>query len=109
MEEIKEKPNLIERGWWLIPPAFIIFVYWPLIRWILDGTYSLDNWLRDLNSFLVMGDSGLYAIFMFGFIGIGYLLTIKRSLKIRIIIPSVLGAVGHWVGFLLAMGMSSSM
>lgn len=107
MNEVGAKKHLIEKIWWAIPPVFLVCVYWPLLMLILDGKYSLSGWFSDLKS-ITIGDSTLYGTFMFGFMMLGYILTINRSLKVRVIVPSILGIIGLWVGFLIALVISES-
>jgi len=124
VEETEEKPkSLIDRFWWVIPPVFLTFIYHPLFLAISGHSYYLLSstwheamlksirrefsvmWFENIRRLFSLKYEGglLVPLFMFGFMGIGFIITKKMSLKYKILIPSILGAIGLRIGFYAAL------
>jgi hypothetical protein len=97
--------DLIEKIWWVIPPIIVVFgmpLYFALdsmIRYSYPVNYS--DLLMVLGTFISFGflGGGILIIFTFGFMGYGcYLVRKRTSLSLRIIVPSILGIIGFYVG-----------
>ncbi len=102
-EETEEKPkSLIDRFWWVIPPVFIVFVFWP----ISQGYAFAGSWLKNIHQLFCFDEgSWIVLLFMFGFVEIGFIITKKMALKYKIIITTILGIIGLYVvgGFVALM------
>ncbi len=98
----EKSKSLIDRFWWTIPPAFLGFVYWPGVH-IIDSPLSqlsFELYMRQLKYFVI--DNGapvfFWSYFIFGFMVIGYVYTMRCSSTERIIIPIFLGILGSFIG-----------
>jgi hypothetical protein len=89
----EEKPkSLIEEIWWVIPPAFIVFVYLPYLYNRNDlGTISFERYIDSFKYLFIDRYSGVlfWLYYSFGLMAVGMLLTRRRSLILRIIVPII--------------------
>ena len=100
MTKIKDQ---IEKIWWVIPPVVVVFVYYPLFITIAEGRYSLGKCIFWLQYLFLSSIGRIYVIFTLGFMGIGYCLTRKKSLPLRVAVPIILAVIGHFVGLFMAL------
>ncbi len=106
VEETEEKPkSLIDRFWWVIPPVFITFVYLPYFYNIynLKLHISFESYMLIIKYLYIdkYGGSLFWLYFLFGFMTVGMLLTKKRSLILRIIIPIIFPILAQFIVLLV--------
>jgi hypothetical protein len=109
--EAEKSKSLIERAWWIIPPVFIVFIYWPLVRHLGSFEYlSFESYVRQLEYFIFDEPAPIFywSYFIFGFMAVGYYLTKNRSLVLKIIVPSILAILGSIIGGFVAITFSPS-
>ncbi len=95
IEGTEEKPkSLIDRFWWVIPPTFAMFVFWPMSQ----GYAFAGSWLNNIRQLLRFDEGGwIILLFMFGFMGIGYIITKRMAVIYKIIITTILGLIGLYI------------
>ena len=107
VEGTEEKPEgLIDRFWWVIPPVFIVFVYWPFV----GGDFvSFGRYIQRLENLVIDNGAPMFfwSYFLFGFMAIGMLLTRRWSLELRIIVPILFAILGWFIAIFYAMSTSS--
>ncbi len=93
----RKSKSLIDRFWWVIPPVFLTFVYWPVIR---GAFFTFSRYVRALR--YLVNDDGLptffWSYFTFGPMAVGMLLTRRRSFALRISVPIIFGILGSVIG-----------
>ena len=108
---VKDK-SMIEKVWWVIPPAVIalftpsitplVITVWECIRnpsfsfFSIYGLY-IGSFLFFLSSFWGV----ILMLLTITFMGIGYYLSRKRSVAIRIVVPIITAIVGHYISLIL--------
>jgi len=103
VEGTEEKPkSLIDRFWWVIPPVFITFVYWPLVG---GGFVSFEHYILTLKDLVIdyPGPVFFWSYFFFGFMAVGMLVARRWPLELRIIVPILFSIFGSFVGIYYAM------
>ena len=108
MVNVKE---IIEKIWWAIPPAVIVFgiplfhTYREISTFGLPVGSFVDIYIKCTYMYLLKGFFSFATAFIMistsVFIGIGYCLTIKRSLSLRITVTIITGFFGYLVSLLL--------
>lgn len=103
--------ELIEEIWWAIPPVVIVFgiplfhTYREISTFGLPVNSFVDIYIKCTYLYLLKGFFSFATAFIMIStsisIGIGYCLTIKRSLSLRIIVPIITGFFGYLVSLLL--------
>ena len=99
---------LIEKIWWVIPPLFVVFVFYPLFITIIDGKYSLGRCVLWLQYLFLSSIGRIYVISTFGFMGIGYYMVRGESLSLRVAVPIMLSIIGFFVGLFMALLIAGS-
>jgi len=103
--------EIIEKIWWVIPPVVVVLGI-PLFHTCREiSTFGLpvssfvDIYIKCTYLYLVKGffsfATGFIIISTSASIGIGYYITMKRSLSLRITIPMITGFFGYLVSLLL--------
>ncbi|MHC1600377.1 MAG: hypothetical protein ACXQS5_06135 [Candidatus Methanospirareceae archaeon] len=93
--------EIIEKIWWVIPPVVVVFMFLPVFRWLDVGRCSFGEWIG-IFQFLLGEITGIIvAISMAMFMGIGYYLIKRKSLLLRLIIPTLLAIIGFYIGFVI--------
>lgn len=96
--------SLLEKVWWVIPPVVVVFGI-PLYDTLAEMIdYSLPAgsfaWVYIKNFLTMMDDllsfGGILAIFLFGFIALGYYLARNKSILLRVALPILLGRT-YWI------------
>lgn len=101
--------SLIEKVWWVIPPVVVVFgipLYDTLDEMVeFSLPLSLFIWSYGKNISCMINDltffGGIVAISMLGFMALGYYLTIRKSLSLRLILPIILGIIGFYGGIIV--------
>ena len=95
-----ESKKTIEKIWWAIPPIFIVFVFFPLIHhWGAFECVSFESYVRTLK-FLVIDEPTpifFHSYFIFGFMCVGYYVSRRKGLMLRITIPIILAIFGMFI------------
>ncbi|MCK4732774.1 MAG: hypothetical protein KAT65_09995 [Methanophagales archaeon] len=104
--------DVIEKIWWVIPPIIVVFGI-PLFLTIKEmiefsQPLGLFIWCYGKNLFLHMIKKfitlyGIVAIFTFGFMGVGYYLSRKRTVSLRILIPLITAFLGYFISHIIAL------
>ena len=107
--------DLIEKIWWVIPLIIVAFVGVPLlltfvklVRYAQPINYSFfGDYARNISLVMDPVACGYYGIiiiiFSIGLMGFGYyLVETKSSLLLRIIVLTILGMIGFFVGLIIA-------
>ncbi|MDY6965976.1 MAG: hypothetical protein SVM80_08420 [Halobacteriota archaeon] len=118
-----ESKSLMEKIWWVIPPILAnLFV--ALIITVLEINERIKhNYTVSISSFpgiyvRELLSPFLYTLFSFPegliivstmivFIGLGYYLSRKRSITVRIVVTTVMGIVRFWMGLRVLMWLSA--
>lgn len=106
-----ESKKIIEKIWWVIPPVVVVFGI-PLFHTCREiSTFGLpissfvDIYIKCTYLYLVKGffsfATGFIIISTFVAICVGYYITMKRSLSLRITIPMITGFFGYLISLLL--------
>jgi len=103
--------DVIEKIWWVIPPVVVVcgiplfHTYREISTFGLTGSSFVDIYIKCTYLYLLKGFFSFATAFIIISIsismGIGYCLTVKRSLSLRIIIPIIAGFFGYLVSLLL--------
>jgi len=107
-----EAKSLLEKIWWVIPPvvvALITLSVTPLVMTVLE--YLRNPSYLFFSVYAVYVGSFLFFLFSFwgmivilstiAFMGIGYYLSRKKSVTIRIVVPIITALVGHYIPFMV--------
>ncbi len=107
--------DFIEKLWWIIPPVFVIFVFYPWMDYNGWGYLKLTDWAKRYYLSVVIEGltypfQSFYTSIQFIFMSLGYYVVIKlRPPKVlKIIIPLIFWLVGFFVMIWYGMSISSS-
>ncbi|RLA77337.1 MAG: hypothetical protein DRG33_07115 [Deltaproteobacteria bacterium] len=102
--------NMIEKIWWAIPPVVVLFVFMPLQIYFNLRKYHLapfsmgtviNEWVFHISQWFADPLGMIFVVLIIGFMGIGYYIAIRKSLLLRIVVPTMLGIMGFYVGYVI--------
>ena len=103
--------EILEKIWWVIPPVVVVFgiplfhTYREISTFGLPISSFVDIYIKCTYLYLVKGffsfATGFIIISTFVSICVGYYITMKRSLSLRLTIPIITGFFGYLISLLL--------